>query len=99
MDAFIERDGQDDGKRDAEDQLAHTVHQRIPDKFPEIVGMDERLEVVQSHPLGTKDTIQGHVILECDLTVPDRHILEKDVIRKRDDQDGINTLMPLDLTP
>ena len=98
--AFIDGDGKQDRKRKAHEQFAEAVHQRVADKIPEVIGLDEGLEVLESDPCASGDSraLEGDEVPESDLGIPDGDVLEDEVIDDREEQHDINELVPVDLS-
>jgi len=96
--ALIDGDGQQNGEREAEDQLAEAVHQRVAQEFDKVVGADEGTEVLKTYPRTAQHPVEGPVILERDLTVEDRHILEDDVVGQGNDEQQVYRTVSLDLS-
>ena len=80
---FVERQGQDDGHGHAQDQLADAEEQRVGDQLGEVEGVEEGLEVLKADPGAALHAQQGPEILERDLSVPQRPVLEDDKVEQR----------------
>jgi len=61
-----------------------------PSMVMTILGVHEGAEVLKAHPFTAQYPVEGPVVLERDLTVEDRHVLEDDVIREGNDEQQID---------
>jgi hypothetical protein len=96
---FVKHNRQDYRRGDAYQELPETVHEGIPEKLGKIKGIDKGPEMPKANPFAPGYPGDRHKILKGDLAVPDRKILEDDVIDQGDDEKGIHRSVPLDLLP
>ena len=74
--------GQEDGRREAEDQVLQIDQQRIAEKSSEIIAVEELVEVFVPGigPLAAEDAAGRTEILEGDDHAAPGHITENDII-------------------
>lgn len=95
--AFVQGHCQNDRQGYADKQFHKAVEEGVPQELSKVEGPEEGGEVVKTYPTASQDTIKGHEILEGYLAIPDGQILEKDEIRNRKNQQGIESPVPLDI--
>lgn len=64
---FVESERQDDRQRKPDDQLVEAEAERIPEQIPEIVGIEETLEMIEAHPWAVHDSFAGDKVLKGNL--------------------------------
>ena len=84
--ALVDGYGKDDGQGEAEQQLSHTVHQRVAHELKEIIGRGKGPEVFQAYPGAAQNPIESHILLEGNLPIENGDVLEDDVIGQGKEQ-------------
>ena len=85
---LIDKQGKNDGRREAEQQQLKAQQQRVADKTSKERACEKAGEVVQADPRAAGKAQCGFVVFERDQCAVHRLILEQDKINQhRDDND------------
>lgn len=77
---LIQHDGQENRHRKTEDKLREAQGERVLDQGPELIGVEEALKLLESHPGTAGNAACCDVILEGDLHAIHGQIVKYEVI-------------------
>ena len=91
---LIEQQGQNDGRREVEDQVHEGEDQGILQIARPGRELEEILKPLQAHPFAAEDAGEGDVILKGDHDAPHGQILEHDEVEQAGQQQQVQPFIP-----
>ena len=79
---LIQKQRKDDGKGEAHEELIEADPQSISQHNPELVGIEEAIEMLQSDPSAPPEALYRNVIPEGDLDADHRQITKEDEVEQ-----------------
>ena len=83
---LVEQQREDQGQREADDQVLKVQQQGVAERTPEVLVRDELVEVPQAAPFITEDAAARAVAAEGDDVARHRDVAENDVVDDGDEQ-------------
>ena len=93
---LVEHDRQDDGHREAHQQVHKVQQQRVSQRDGEIAHIDDEFEVIKPHPGAARDAFEQIVLLKGDDDADHRLVAEDEVIGDREHQHQVQAPVPGD---
>ena len=93
---FVEHDRQDDGHREAHQQVHKVQQQRVSQRDGKIAHVENKFEVIQAHPGAARDAPEQIVLLEGDDDADHRLVAEDEIVGDREHQHQVEAPVPGD---
>ena len=94
---FVERQGEQH-RQWKQQQSVHVEHERIADQIPEVIRIEEALEVIQPGPWTAPDPLGDNVIFEGDLHAVKRNIVKNEKVGGDGKQQSVQLPVPARLS-